>query len=212
MKKQSLFLISILFLVGGCNLFTPIAVLFHSKEKKVKAEYKGLEEKKTVIIVEASPGTEFEFPNARANVALATAYELGSKIKKVTVVDWEKIDAFQRDDLDWLSLPVSEIGKKFDAQRVLYVDLIEYTTMEEFSVNLLRGRMIVDLRVYEMDGPRPDEPVYQTEVSVIYPENTPIPLSDESTKARVELQTIRNLAIDIVRKFYDHKIPKKINE
>lgn len=210
MKTRNLLLLALLAMTGGCNLIAyPFVVLFHSADKKVKAEYKGLEEKKTALIVAASPGTEFEYPNARASVAMATTYELGSKVKNIVMVDWEKIDNFQREDMDWLGVSMADVGKKFDAQRVLYVDLIEYSTQEEFSVNLLRGRMTAEVRVYEMDSLTPDEPVYQTEVTMIFPEKAPVPMSDESTRAWVETQSIRNLSVDIARKFYNHTIPNK---
>ncbi len=203
-------LLGVVVWAGGCNVLSyPLYVLFGEQETKVKAEYTGLEGARTAIVVAVGPATEFEHPLVRSNLALASAYEIGQGIEGATFVDQQAIERFQQEDLDWFYLPVSDIGRRFEAQRVLYLDVIEFTLEEENSVNLLRGRVTADVRVYDMAGAKPDEPVYQTEISMIFPPDNPVPMTDMATRAILENHTVGEFGKALAKKFYDHKEPKK---
>ncbi|MBN2210669.1 MAG: hypothetical protein JW709_04660 [Sedimentisphaerales bacterium] len=205
----TLILLGLIIMVAGCNILSyPLYVLFGEQQKTVKAEYSGLAGARTAIVVAVGPATEFEHPMVRSNLALASAYEIGREVKGATFVDQQAIERFQQEDLDWFYLPVLKIGQRFEAQRVLYLDIIEFTLEEENSVNLLRGRVTADVRVYDMADAKPDEPVYQTEVSVMFPTDNPVPMADMATRAILENQTVGEFAKALVKKFHDHKEPK----
>ena len=99
----------------------------------------------------------------------------------------------------------AEIAAKFDAQRILYLDLIQFASRETDSVNLLRGRIWAQVRVYEIDSADPEKVAYETEVQVIYPEQAPTPISDNARIA-VRQGSINLFAQELARKFYTHKI------
>ena len=177
MKRRVVITAAIAMFIGGCNILEyPLYVLFGNQTKKVKAEYTGFAEKNTAIMIMAGPDVEFEYPNATTDLALWVGHSIGENVKDVRFIDQEKIDDFMREDLDWYKLSMAEIGKELGADRVLYLDLIRYTMKEEHSVNLLRGNIEADVRVYEI-GADSDRAVYQTEVSALFPEHTPLPVS-----------------------------------
>jgi hypothetical protein len=207
MRKSLSFLLLLLIAAGGCNILAgPAYLLFGEKERKVKAEYTGLTEKKIALVIAGRPAIEFEFPMADMDLALIAAHTIAQHVKKVAFVDQNQIDVFQRENLDWAALPMQDIGGKFQAQRVLYVDLLQFTLREENSVNLLRGNLSADIRVYDMESPNPNQPVYQTELTVIYPEVAPVPMSDSAQQATY-LQTMGQFAQRLAYRFYDHKEP-----
>lgn len=207
--KKPVFLIGILMLgilLGGCNwLEYPLYVIFGDSKTRIKAEYPGLHEKKTAVLVMTTPAVDFEHPYAQFELASVLAQALGQNVKNAQLVDPEEIDRFQREDLDWLSLPIDEIGRKFGAQRVVYVDVIQYTTAEENSVNLLRGRIWADVSVYDMESAESTFPCYNSEIMVVYPEYAPLPMSS-GAQGRIEGESIRLFAEQVSRKFYDHRI------
>ena len=203
---RKLVLLLVLMFVAGCNLLEhPLYVLFGQTSKKVKAEYAGLRGKKTVIFVATGPGVDFEYPGARMNLALATADVLSQHVKDAEFVDARMVDTFQREDLDWLSLPMAELGEKFSADLVLYLDMIEFTLAEPESINLLRAYVTADIRVYEMDSANPNKPNYQTEISITYPEQGPLPMSDVAMQ-RVMYRSIGLFAEELSYVFYDHRV------
>lgn len=194
-------------MVGGCNLLEfPTYVLFGQSEKKVEAEYEGLRGKHTAIVITTNPGVAFAYPGATYNLALASAYMMKEHVKGVTFVEQEQIDRFQREDLNWSRISMGELGERFGAERIVYMDLVTFTLQEPQSVNLLRGRVIADVRVYEMEAERTEEPAYQTEIAVTYPEANPVPVAGGST-AQIQRQTILRFADTLAKRFYDHKVP-----
>jgi len=208
MKRTALLFILTIFL-GGCNVLEyPVYVLFGSRSKKVKAEYTDLEGKKIAIMVAGRTAIDFEYPYARMDLALAAAQSIRQNVKKTEFVDQEKIDTYQREDIDWYSLPLSEIGRKFGAQRIVYLDLLQFSMTETNSVNLLRGRIEAQLRVYDMESDQGDIPCYESEVGVVYPEYAPRPRSD-SARIEVQRESILLFAEKLAQKFYDHKVPIK---
>jgi len=204
MKMRILISLMLCFALGGCKaLGYPLYVLFGMDQKKVKAEYKNLEGKKIGVFVVSRPGIDFEYPQAPMNVALACAYVIGQHVKDVSFVDQEKIQDFQMEDLNWLSMPSSQLGKKFGADRVIYIDMYEYSIYEENSVNLLRGRISADVRIFETDGG--DDPAYKTQITVRRPEKYPVAMSN-SVIGGLQQQTMLAFAEELAKKFYDHKV------
>jgi len=202
-----LLVLALIFLVSGCNyLAYPVYVLFGQSNKKVKAEYPGLKNQKIALIIATTPAVDFEYPYIRSDLALAITNVLSRHIKGIKFVTQEKIDAFTAENLDWISLPISQIAARFDAQRVLYLDLYEFTLREPESVNLLRGRISAAVRVYETDSPQPELPVYQTQLSHVYPESGPTFYSDTAL-LMVRQRTLPPFVEQLAQKFYDHKVP-----
>ena len=77
--------------------------------------------------------------------------------------------------------------------------------MEIDSVNLLRGRITAHIRIYDRQSAQPDKPCYETEVSIVFPEQGPLPMSD-SARMGIEQQTLVLFAEELARKFYKHKV------
>ena len=208
MKRIIVLFILTVFL-GGCNVLEyPIFILFGAKSKKVKAEYTELAGKNIAIMIAGRPAIDFEYPYARLDLGLAAAQSIGQHVKGTSFVDQEKINTYQREDIDWYSLPISEIGKKFDSERIVYLDVLQFSMTEINSVNLLRARIDAELRVYDMESVEPDIDVYASEISIVYPEHAPRAMS-ESARMEIQRQSILLFAETLAQKFYDHKIPVK---
>ena len=207
--RRNILLIMLLATLSGCNLLGyPTYLIFGPTGQKVKAEYTGLNEQKIAVVVAAGPGIAFEYPYAGIDLARLTSLALQEHLENVTFVDPEAIDRFQREDLDWPSLPIDQIGRRLDAQCVLYLDLTRFTTLEENSVNLLRGYINADVRVYQVQSPHCQQPAYQTALAIIHPEQGPLSMSDPAEQALYQ-QTIAQFAQQLARKFYDHRVPAR---
>jgi hypothetical protein len=206
MRKLSILIILPLSLtLGGCNLLVyPAYVLFGGDEISVKAQYKGLKDKRTAILVVSRPAFDFEYPYASTNIGLAGAHTISQHVKGVTFVEQDKIQDFQLENLSWLSMPVSQIAKKFDAQRLIYIDLYEFSMYEQGSINLLRGQISAEIRIFEMESPTPDVESYKSEIKVLVPPNNPIPASEDALYM-INRQSIMSFAEKLAWKFYDHK-------
>jgi len=196
-------------LLTGCNVLAfPSYVLFGGSTTKVKAEYPHLHNQKIAIIVSAGPGTDFEYPYGRTDVALATAQAIAKHVKDATFVEQEKVNAFQQATLDWITLAKPQIARQFNAQQLIWLDLIQFTTREESSVNLLRGRLTAAVRIYDINAENPHTPQYETEIAILIPSHGPMPASDLAQQ-QIYRQMIILFAEQLTQKFYTHKVPAK---
>ena len=202
-----LVLAAMLLCIGGCNLLEwPTYVLFGQHSQKVKAEYTGLAGKSTAIIISDSLGLDFEYPSARANLALAISELIKKNVKDASFVNYETINAYQQKHLDWAMMPMDRLSNEFNAERIMYLDLYEFNMTEENSVQLLRGRIRAAVRIYETDGEEimRNRPVFRSDVSVVWPEHGPMPTSDAAMQ-KIHIESIREFANKLSKKFYDHK-------
>lgn len=182
----------------------PLYLVFGRHKTKVKAEYTGLKNTQTAVVIMAGPDVQFEHPHAQTNLAIWIAHAISQNVKPIRFIDQEKVDTLMKENIDWFELPIEDIAKLLEVDRILYLDLIRYTMEEEHSVNLLRGNIIADVRVYDI-GKDPEKPSYQTEIQVTFPEHSPLPLSDR-TMQKVQRQTMAIFADKLAKKFYNHKV------
>ena len=196
-------------LVPGCNLLEfPAYVLLGRRTQKVKAEYPHLAKQKIAIIVSAGPAIDFEHPFARTNLALACAQAIKSHVKGTQFAQQEEVEMFQQENINWITVPKSQIARRFDASHLIWLDLIQFTLREENSVNLLRGHIVAAVRVYDAEASDQYHAQYETQVIAALPKAGPIAFS-ESARQQIYRQTLLQFAEQLARKFYNHKIPAK---
>jgi hypothetical protein len=103
-----------------------------------------------------------------------------------------------------MTLP--DIAKAFQADTLLYVELEQFAMTEERSANLLRGRVKARVQVIKADGAR--NPVYETRIETMFPEDRPVGVLEISER-QIRMYTTVMFARAIARKFYDHEVEVK---
>ncbi len=181
----------------GCQL----AAIFGDRTKPVRAEYPYLSGKKVCLIVRADPETQQMYPHVQFELADFVRVELESKIRNLQVVDPRKVVDFQRSDASWETMDPAALGKRFGADRIIELDLTQYTTREPENEYLYRGHITAAVRVYNAEYPN-SQPTYKTEVAIAYP--------PEGAHWTLDERTIRQAAMElfaqtVTGKFYDHR-------
>ena len=195
-----LLLLPILAASGGCKL---VALFANPPMKDVVAEYPYLTDKRICIVVRADQEMEFEFPNLRWEVADHVRVALEANIEGVTVVEPRRVVDFQNSNPDWELMDPAVVGKRFRADRVLEIDLTQYTTREPESPHLYRGYITAALSIYNTEYPD-SEPAYQAEVRTVYP---PESAGDWGTTDRdVRAATMEAFAEQTTERFYDRRV------
>jgi hypothetical protein len=200
---------SALLLVGLCScrlLLYPIMATAPDPTKKVPAEFGRLAGHRVAIVVWADQGTLFEYPYIRFELAEYVAYHLKQKIRPIGLVSNREIAAYQQSHYDWDSVAPARIGQQFDADLVLYVEVLEYTTRGGGTDYLLSGRGRVALAVHDVRAEPSQQRGYHGEAQVRYPESGSLG-STEATTATVHRRTLDLLAQAVAKKFYDHEEP-----
>jgi hypothetical protein len=194
---------------GGCYAGHLFVALTKPEEKKtIKAEYP-LEAEKLAIVVYAGTDVLFTYPAVPLEISRDLVNEilknLRPKIKQIVhpveVVRW------QESNLDWTNMSPLDIAKTFKVDTLLYVEIEQYTTVEERSSNLFRGHIRANVQVVKVGAE--NNPVFKTKtpMDVLFPEDRPVGVVDAESQIRVGTGLL--FAQKLINKFYDREIVVK---
>jgi len=196
---------------AGCEQTGYLLYLFapEGPTKSVEAEFSGLENRRVAVVIYADPRVQYEYPFARLTVATAVGEELRKRVKGVSPVDPARAIKYQDQNAYWESMGKTELAKALGVDHVLLVALVEYTTREPGSVDLLRGMIVAQCSVYQADLPERDSAVWRgKDISIMYPPGGPAGAAGEDDTT-IRVATERLFAEELARKFYKHKVPQK---
>lgn len=204
MRKRGLALLAVLLgSAAGCQL--PYFMMAKEPKKQVLAEYDKFNAQRIAIIVWADQATLEEDYAARFRVADSVRYYLQEALPKLKPVDIRKIIDYQESEgTAWEGLTNVELGKRFDADGVLRVDLLDYTTRSHDERTIRLGRIRGTISVFDLTHPSPEKAVYSTEINAIYPEDSKtnvLNLSDID----ILNGAAKKFGEILARKFYDHE-------
>lgn len=192
-------------LLAGCRpaLFTGL-MWGPATSKTVPAEYPYLRNQTLCILVRAEPETLFEFPHVQWEVADHVRIALEANVKGLKVVDCKQVADFQQRDATWAKMDPAAIGKRFGADRVLEIDLTQYTTRDPDSPHIHRGHVHGVLSIFQVKFPD-HEPSYTADIRTFYP---PTGTGEWAKPERVmRRQMMEAFAQDVANKFYEREVP-----
>ncbi|MFA5865871.1 MAG: hypothetical protein WC975_14460 [Phycisphaerae bacterium] len=203
-------LLSFLIAVGGCNLIAaPLAVLGQGQTRKVPAEYAELPGKHLVIWVWADESLLFDYPAIREDVASHARYFIKEHVKNAKIVDIAVVDKFQRSQYEADSMPIVQIGRKFNADVILFIQVSDFVTRPGSAPNLFQGRINAQSALYDCNGilpvENPQRKVWSGKIEVVYPEH-PMGMM-ETTDLRIRSALLQLFGEKLAKKFYETKEP-----
>jgi hypothetical protein len=194
-------------LLAGCKwAMVPWVMWGEEPTKTVRAEFPHLEGWKVCVAVWAERDAEFEYPFVRMEVASYVGKSLQERVKGARPVDADAVYRYQNRDPDWDRRPPADIGRHFDAERVLLIELAQYTVRSPESPHLLRGYITGTAKVYDATKPG-TEPLYSTDVRAVHPPDGPGAWGTSEDTIRREAMEL--FAEELVGKFYDRKVKVK---
>jgi hypothetical protein len=216
-KVLAILLLSSLGAVGGCQIPMFFFYLFAPNEdsaKKMESDYKGpsLEKHSLAVVVYTDLKVRYAYPQAPEYVGRAISSrfqydEVKEVLKDVRIIDPGAVLNYQERNIHWDEMDKTQLGKALGADFVLMVSLVEFSTRQPMSVNLLQGMATAEVSLYKTDLPERQCRVYHGEdVRVVYPKNASggVPGYDDT---RIREETVRQLAQKVVWRFYKHEEP-----
>lgn len=200
--------------VPGCGCGDWLAYVFAPASPKQTVNpdpgIPSLKKKTIAVVVFATPETLLDYAAVQLELSDAISTELGRKISGVRTIDPRTIVRYQDENPAWDSVPPGKLCRALDADYVLLVSVIEFSTREPGSLHLARGRLAAEASLYAESPPAgaDEEYLWRAEaIRVVYPEQAPvgIPTRDDfMTRAN----TMRAFAKKLTMRFYKHKVPK----
>jgi hypothetical protein len=118
----------------GCKEMAYILYLFSPHEQDVKAECGDLSGKTVAVAIYCDRRVEFDYPSVRMSLSSRIGENLQKNVKKVRVVDARRVVKYQDGNIYWEEMDKTELAKAFEADYVLYVSILEFSTREPGSV------------------------------------------------------------------------------
>ena len=185
----------------GCQIFA-IPFAERDPKRKVAAEYH-LTAERLLIFPYVSYDISYDYPAMSLDLMQQVMLRL-SKDDIKGVIDPREVMAFQQNNLDWQSMPVERLGRLFNADKVLYLEVSSFTLMELQSANLYRGRGEVTIQVVEVPPSGEATVPYEGSVSLVLPPDRPIGTSEISAVGMYQATLIK-LAERVALKFYAYE-------
>ena len=190
-------------LAGGCNYLLPLAFLGNPKEK-VPPEFDKLAGKRALILVWAHPATLFDYPHVQFELANYVGDKLQAELKNTTVVDPVRVADYRERTLEGSPDP-QVVGREFDADMVVYIELLQFQIRDPDAPDYLRARIEASIAVYDLHAERDQSGVYQLKpVDVVYPEHSGV-LFNSSNSTTVRQAAYLLFAEKVARKFYEYE-------
>jgi hypothetical protein len=173
--------------------------------------YAGLTDKSVAIVVWAPLATLDEYPGAPEEISTFVATQMRGHMPTTRPVDPQQIIRWQADTLNWQNLPAADIGRHFQADRVLVIDVLDYSTRRPLGVSNLQGRLRAECKIYDTARaaaePAPGRPAWTGLVDAAWPSGKPLDPT-QTNETAVRQRTLDAFADVLVRYFYVQREPE----
>ncbi len=194
---------------GGCTILGFFAA---AVPRSVDAEYKGLAGEKVAVMVWADRGLRIDFEHLQLDTANAIQSNLLAKTNesslKNTTFPWEprSVVRFQKEHPEFEGMSVTEYAHRISGiTRLIFVEVGYFSTRSGTAVQLMRGEMMVNVKVLEVK-PGKSTVIYEKQnLQVSFPERSPEGVLDVP-EAVIYNGTIKAMARSIAELFYPHVI------
>jgi hypothetical protein len=195
-------------LLVSCNMLIPFVVL-GGLTKKVSPEFDKLAGKRVAVLVWTPPATLFDYPHARFELATYLGdklyAEMGQRNLGTQVVDPRDVEDYLQKNID-AQIDPNAVGRQFNADYVVYLELLEFQIRDAEAPQFLRGRIQASVSVHDVRAERESQRRYElTPVQCVHPEDTPV-LMTATNSPLIREATYRKFAEQVARKFYEHTV------
>ncbi|MFO0880020.1 MAG: hypothetical protein U0840_21960 [Gemmataceae bacterium] len=202
-----------LILGSGCD---PAALTyFVLPEQRIEAKMKHLasedkeKEPKVVILTWGGLETRSEFIGIDRQLSEMLGVQLRKLAEdskeRLAVVPSRKVEEFKNANPSWRGMDLNEIGRRFNADHVIYLEVNSLSLYEPGSANMLmRGR--ISLNVTLADVKKPDDAHPQEPFTCIYPGDAPgaVPADNEAQKMQFRQAFMTHVARKLSQYFSNY--------
>jgi len=189
----------------GCEAGRWLAYVFApvASRETVEAEFNELAGKRVAVIVFTDDATQVDYPLARLTISQKVDEALRANVKGIQTLGADRVIQYQEENIRWDEYDKTRICRDLDVDYLLYLSVLEFSTLESGSMSLYRGRITVEPKVYDAAMQEHTACVWKGEaIRVVYPENAPGRIENAGV---VRHGAEMALAERLAKKFYKHK-------
>ncbi|MCP4376242.1 MAG: hypothetical protein GY794_08730 [bacterium] len=174
----------------------------------VPAEFDGLKNQRVAVVVFASENTQYEYPWVVMNLSSMISAKLNDEIEGITTIAPQKIAAYQHKNVHWAGMDKTALGKALGADFILHISLVEFSTVEEGYVDLLRGRINGEVKVYDCSKPESDTCVWTCDnIRVKFPKTATV--RNAKNESNIHSIIMMKFSEKLTKNFYSYKVNRE---
>ncbi|MFZ4643336.1 MAG: hypothetical protein ACOYMU_08305, partial [Phycisphaerales bacterium] len=173
------------------------------KQIEVLAKYRGLENKSVAVLAHSDQRTAYEFPTAIPNIVGNMVLILDKNVPGVRVLDPRYSVTWMHQTPGWPTLPLADLAKELDVDRVIVIDIFEYRLNPEGNSFLWDGVAGANVSVVERDGIDPDSFAEEFQVISKFPDMEGIGKAQAGPR-EIEIGLQKTFVDQVGFLFYDH--------
>jgi hypothetical protein len=181
----------------------------------VAPRYAGLQGESVAVMVWAEPGAQIDWPKLRLDVAgglqeklrqaqEATAKKKGSELEGTQFVRADSVVRFQEEHPEIEGEPIIKVAPRLGATRVIYIEIDEFQTRADPSVELYRGAVSASVKVVEVAGGRATIAHEEPAIHAQYPAKAPEEGITNTNDYTVYRGTVDAFTTELAKLFIPH--------
>lgn len=192
----------------GCIIPAAIGGMAESYQRtgktKVVAEYTGLADKSFAVVASGSRMMESEHPGLTARLIQRINERLAVNAGASHFIPSNDLLTVLYNTPQWPAMTRGEVGELLGVERLIVVEIIDYTLHEPGNQYIWEGVASVLVSVYETDSALPDDPIFEKAIRVTFPDTSGFMRTD-IPEAAVTSELSNRVVNRVAWLFYDHE-------
>lgn len=201
----------------GCQYLGLIAD--RTPDPTVGPKYKNLQHQNVAVMVWADRSTEIDWPTLQLDLSkgistrledqAASKSDKKKELEGTTFAAAESVVRFQRDHPEIESEEITDVAPRMDITRLIYVEIQQFSTRPENSLELFRGTIVGNLRVLEVTNGKAKVAYEEDGIKISYPKESPDEGLPGRSDAEIYEKTVENFATQVMNRFVTHTEPRE---
>lgn len=207
------FVLPLLLMLGGCNVIG--AVAGKAPKPDILAAYKGLAGKSVAIWVYVDPEVHMNYPALQLDIANSVESKLKAAQKDDDLKDLigttfpvqpRSVVRYQREHPGVEALPITDVAPKLGVDRLIYIQVNDFSTRAPGTVAMYLGTINVTLQVVEIEKETGKSKVAFTEpgMRLQFPRKSPAEGELNKNDTIMYVGTVDAISTELAVRFFKH--------
>jgi hypothetical protein len=198
-------LLSAVCCLGGCSF---ISGLFGwggenaSQGRTIASQFDGLKNKSLGIVIYAPSATLHEYTGTREELTYFITAQMQLHLPTTHLLARDEVITWQNEHLNWTAITPRDIGRHFSVERVLYVELLDYSTRKVIERGNMQGHIRAQCKIVNAEDSGTDAPEWTGLIDVSWPPDGPLDPTQTNDSA-IRQRVLESFSRCLVECFYD---------
>ena len=201
---------------GGCALFGLAG--YAMPDPTVGARYKGLAHQRVAVMVWTDRAMQYDWPGLQLDLSRGIQTQLQEMAKKkdhpaelegTKLAQAESVVRYQQDHPEMEAEAIADVAPRLNVDRLIYIEVQQFSTRPEESLDLYRGNITANLKVLEIANGKAKQVFEDPAMHVSWPAKGPEEGSPGLSDPVTYEKTLAAFTTQVVNQFVPHTEPRE---